>query len=259
MRLETTSALEQTGPIEPVPPEGAALGAATIRATSSAAGAAHRGPAPHGGPVVPLPPAAQSSRSRLGRSQPSRSRARREGGGGAAVLLAMAVGSLVAVGLGVYGRMHEPTQVAVNIAGFSSGIAAKSWLASGAFLLALVQLWSAAALYGRGRRRWRADGAPRWVSGLHRWSGRAAVLLTVPVAVHCLYAFGYQDSTPRVLVHSLAGCFVYGVFVTKMLVLQRPRSPRWSLPLFGGLLFTAITAVWLSSAVWFFTTSGLTF
>jgi hypothetical protein len=149
---------------------------------------------------------------------------------------------------------------ALNIVGFSSGLAAKAWLATAAFALALVQLWSAAALYGRVGRRWRATGgAPEWVAGLHRWSGRAAVLLTVPVAVHCLYALGYQDSTPRVLVHSLAGCFLYGVFVTKMLVLQRPRSPRWSLPLLGGVLFTVLTAVWFSSAVWFFSTSGLTF
>jgi len=176
------------------------------------------------------------------------------------LFVAAALGSLVAVGLGAYGRLHEPTAVALNIAGFSSGIAAKSWLASGAFLLALVQLWSAAALYGRVGRRWReGGGAPPWVAGLHRWSGRAAVLLTVPVAVHCLYALGFSDSTPRVLVHSLAGCFLYGVFVTKMLVLQRPRSPRWSLPLLGGVLFTAITAVWLSSAVWYFSTSGLAF
>jgi hypothetical protein len=176
------------------------------------------------------------------------------------LVVAAGLGSLVAVGLGVYGRLHEPAAVALNIAGFSSGLAAKSWLASGAFLLALVQLWSAAALYGRVGRRWRAaSGAPDWVAGLHRWSGRAAVLLTVPVAVHCLYALGYQDSTMRVLVHSLAGCFLYGAFVTKMLVLQQPRSPGWSLPLCGGLLFTALTAVWLTSAVWFFSTSGLTF
>jgi hypothetical protein len=180
--------------------------------------------------------------------------------GGAGVLVAAAVGTLVAVGLGVYGRVHEPAGAALNIVGFSSGLAAKAWLATAAFALALVQLWSAAALYGRVGRRWRATGgAPEWVAGLHRWSGRAAVLLTVPVAVHCLYALGYQDSTPRVLVHSLAGCFLYGVFVTKMLVLQRPRSPRWSLPLLGGVLFTVLTAVWFSSAVWFFSTSGLTF
>jgi uncharacterized protein DUF6529 len=187
-------------------------------------------------------------------------RAARRGGGGFGLFVAAALGALVAVGLGVYGRLHEPASVALNIAGFSSGLAAKSWLASAAFLLALVQLWSAAAMYGRVGRRWRQEGgAPGWVAGLHRWSGRAAVLVTVPVAVHCLYALGFEDSTPRVLVHSLAGCFLYGVFVTKMLVLQRPTSPRWSLPLLGGVLFTAITAVWLSSAVWFFSTSGLTF
>jgi hypothetical protein len=234
------SALEDTGPLRPVPRDGAA----------------HRGPAPHGGPV---PRQVEAPRPQPGRTQRGRRRLRGEGRGGVGVLVAAAVGSLVAVGLGVYGRLHEPTLVAVNIAGFSSGTAAKSWLASGAFLLALVQLWSAAALFGRLGRRRREAGPPRWVGGVHRWSGRAAVLLTVPVAVHCLYAFGYQDSTPRVLLHSLAGCFLYGAFVAKMLVLQRPRSPRWSLPLLGGALFTAITVVWLTSAGWFFTTTGLTF
>jgi hypothetical protein len=175
------------------------------------------------------------------------------------VLLAAAAGSLVAVGLGVYGRVHEPASAAVSVAGFSSGVHAKAWLATGAFVLALVQVWSAAALYGRLGRRWRAGGAPRWLPGLHRWSGRAAVLLTVPVAVHCLYALGFADGSLRVLAHSLAGCFLYGAFVTKMLVLQQPGAPRWGLPLLGGALFTAVTAVWLTSALWFFTTSGLSF
>jgi len=216
---------------------------------------------PHSGPNrertlprAPGYPAAPESHRRAAR------RSAAPGRGTSGLVVAMAVGSLVAVGLGVYGRLHEPSGAALNIAGFSSGIAAKAWLASAAFLLALVQLWSAAALYGRVGRRWRAAGvAPGWVAGLHRWSGRAAVLVTVPVAVHCLYALGYEDSTPRVLVHSLAGCFLYGVFVMKMLVLQQPRSPRLSLPLLGGLLFTTLTAVWLSSAVWFFSTSGLIF
>lgn len=27
----------------------------------------------------------------------------------------------------------------------------------------------------------------------------------------------------------------------------------------GGVLFTALTALWLTSSLWFFTTSGLTF
>lgn len=83
------------------------------------------------------------------------------------------------------------------------------------------------------------------------------MLLTVPVAVHCLYALGYQDGSPRVLAHSLAGCAVYGAFVAKMLVLGRPGMPRWAVPVLGALLFTALAALWLTSSLWFFGTSGV--
>ncbi|QNG55827.1 hypothetical protein H6H00_24405 [Pseudonocardia petroleophila] len=165
------------------------------------------------------------------------------------LVVAVALGTMVSVGLGVYGRVHEPALVAINVAGFSSGTAAKSWLGTAAFALALVQLGSA-------RRMHRGGG--RVAAGLHRWSGRAAVLLTVPVAVHCLYALGYQDTTVRVLVHSLAGCAVYGAFVAKMLVLGRPGGPRWAVPVLGALLFVVLTALWLTSSLWFFTTSGPT-
>jgi hypothetical protein len=170
-----------------------------------------------------------------------------------ALVIAFGVGSLISVGLGVYGRTHEPTFFALNLAGFSSGLAAKAWLASIAFVLAVVQLVSALVMYGRIPVR-----APSWIGGLHRWSGRVAVLVTVPVAVHCLYALGFQGGEPRVLVHSLFGCFFYGAFAAKMLVL-RARVPNWTLPVLGGAVFSALTALWLTSSVWFFATSGLTF
>ena len=170
-------------------------------------------------------------------------------------VLAAALGALVAIGIGVYGRVHEPTFFAVNVGGFSSGTAAKSWLATLAFLLALVQVVSSMIMYGRIKR----ISAPSWIGTLHRWSGRVAVLVTVPVAIHCLYALGFQSGEPRVLVHSLAGCFFYGVFVAKMLLLQRSGGPKWGLPVFGGAAFTALVALWLTSSLWFFTTSGLTF
>jgi Family of unknown function (DUF6529) len=166
------------------------------------------------------------------------------------LLLAVAAGTLVSVGLGVYGRLHEPTFAGLSVAGFSSGTAAKAWLASGAFALVLVQLGSAVLMYRT---------ALGWVGTVHRWSGRAAVLLTVPIAVHCLYALGFQLGSTRVLAHSLAGCFVYGLFVAKMLVLPRPDVPRWSIPVLGGLLFTALTALWATSSLWFFGTSGIVF
>jgi Family of unknown function (DUF6529) len=169
------------------------------------------------------------------------------------LVIAFGVGALISVGLGVYGRTHQPTFFALNLAGFSSGLAAKAWLATGAFVLALVQLVSALIMYGRIPVR-----APSWIGALHRWSGRVAVLLTVPVAVHCLYALGFQSGEPRVLVHSLFGCFFYGAFAAKMLVL-RARTPNWTLPLLGGAVFSALTALWLTAAVWFFATSGITF
>lgn len=171
------------------------------------------------------------------------------------LLIAAAVGTLVTIGLGVYGRFHEPTNFAINIAGFSSGVAAKAWLATGAFVLALVQLGSAMVMYGR----FPSITAPPWIGTLHRWSGRVAVLLTAPVAVHCLYALGFQDGTTRVLIHSLFGCFFYGAFTAKMLILNRTDSPPWSLPLLGGAVFTGLVALWLTSSLWFFTTTGFTF
>ncbi|GAA1847806.1 DUF6529 family protein [Pseudonocardia ailaonensis] len=170
------------------------------------------------------------------------------------VLVPTAIGSLVAVGLGVYGRLHEPTLAAVNLAGFSSGVAAKAWLASAAFVLCLVQLVSSLIMYGK-----IPVPSPSWIGGLHRWSGRLAVLVTVPVALHCLWALGFDAATPRVLVHSLLGCFFYGAFVAKMLLLSRGGAPRWALPVIGGLVFSALTGLWLTSSLWFFTTSGLTF
>ncbi|MDN5854507.1 MAG: DUF6529 family protein, partial [Actinomycetia bacterium] len=96
-----------------------------------------------------------------------------------AVLVPVAVGSAVAVTLGVYGAEHEPTGFAISIAGFSGTLAAKTWLTTGAFALALVQVGSALVMYGRVR----GVVGPSWLGGLHRWSGRAAVLLTVPVVV----------------------------------------------------------------------------
>jgi hypothetical protein len=91
------------------------------------------------------------------------------------------------------------------------------------------------------------------------WSGRLAVLVSVPVAVHCLYALGFQSSDLRVLIHSVLGCLFYGVFVTKMLLLTRKGSKSWAVPVAGGLLFMTIVLVWLMSALWFFQTRGLTF
>ncbi|MET8290241.1 MULTISPECIES: DUF6529 family protein [Streptomyces] len=161
------------------------------------------------------------------------------------------VAAAVAVGLGAYGRTHDPTGTAFNLAGFSSTSAVKSWLASTAFAFALVQLVSAFMVYGR-------LPGPSWAAALHRWSGRVAFLVAVPVAVHCLYALGFQTYEPRVLWHSLLGCFFFGAFSAKMLLLRSERLPGWLLPVAGGLVFVVLTSIWLTSALWFFRTFGVT-
>jgi hypothetical protein len=169
------------------------------------------------------------------------------------LFLPLAIGAAVSVALGVYGNLHSPSGIAVSIRGFSSPQTVKVWLATGAFTFALVQLVSALVMYGKvpGVR------APSWIGGLHRWSGRLAFLFALPVAVHCLYALGFAKYDLRTLVHSLAGCFFFGAFTVKMLILPRRGVPGWALPLFGGLVFTALVVLWLTSAFWFFTTIGV--
>jgi hypothetical protein len=174
---------------------------------------------------------------------------------GAGAFLAIAIGLSVTVVLGVYGRLHEPQFFAFNVSGFSSGTAAKAWLATISFLFALVQLLSALVMYGK----LPSISAPSWIGTLHRWSGRTAVLVSVPVAVHCLYALGFQPGSARTLIHSIFGTVFYGAFVAKMIVLQRPKSPQWALPVLGGTVFSGLVVLWLTASLWFFTTSGLTF
>jgi hypothetical protein len=179
----------------------------------------------------------------------------RSSGGGIAVLIAVALGALVAVGLGAFGKVHEPQFFSINVAGFSSGLAVKSWLATVAVVLALFQLASAFAMY----RLIPGGKAPAWIGTAHVWSGRLAVLASVPVAVHCLYALGFESYDNRVLFHSLFGCFFYGAFVTKMVLLTRKGLRGWVIPIAGGLVFFGLLYVWLTSALWFFQTNGITF
>jgi Family of unknown function (DUF6529) len=176
-------------------------------------------------------------------------------GGTVAILVPVLIGAAVAVGLGAFAKIHDPQFFSVSVAGFSSGTAVKSWLATLAVTLAVLQLVSAFAMY----RLIPGGRVPSWIGTAHVWCGRLAVLASVPVAVHCLYALGFQSGDSRVLFHSLFGCFFYGVFVTKMLLLTRKSLRPWVIPIVGGLLFFVLVYIWLTSALWFFQTTGITF
>jgi hypothetical protein len=99
--------------------------------------------------------------------------------------------------------------------------------------------------------------APGWTSLVHRWSGAVAFTLTLPVALHCMWALGLTTGSPRVLVHGLAACLFYGAYAAKMLGLRVRGLPGWALPVLGGTVLTALVLVWLTSALWFFSRSGV--
>jgi hypothetical protein len=168
------------------------------------------------------------------------------------ILVALLGGCAVAVLLGVYGKVHHPTGFSLDVAGFSSPLYAKAWLTTAAVVFAVVQLITA--------DRMRRPAAAAWLAPVHRWSGRIAILLTVPVIIHCLYALGFQSYSFRVLAHSVLGCFFYGAFVAKMLslsIIRRDATPRWLIPVLGGAVFLSLIGVWATSALWLFLTKGV--
>jgi hypothetical protein len=166
------------------------------------------------------------------------------------LVVALLSGCAVALVLGLYAGLHHPTKYALDVAGFSSPLYAKAWLTTAAAVFAVVQLVTGSRII-RGA-------APAWMPVVHRWSGRIAILLTVPVIVHCIYALGFQTYSARVLAHSVLGCVFYGAFVAKMLSLvQRDKMPRWVLPVLGGVVFVSLIALWATSALWLFATKGV--
>ena len=154
----------------------------------------------------------------------------------------------------MYAKTHTPTGDTIVTFGFPRVLPMKAWLTTGATALALVQV--ATAMWMWGRLPGVSRPAPSWAAHGHRWFGTAAFLLTLPVAYHCLWALGFQDTTARVTAHSFLGTAFFGVFTTKMLVLRSDRVPTHTLPLVGGLLATVLVAIWWTSSFWFFTNVG---
>jgi hypothetical protein len=97
-----------------------------------------------------------------------------------------------------------------------------------------------------------AGSQPRPVRLSHRLIGFGSFALTVPIAVHFLLAYGVQLTSVRVAVHSVAGCFFYGAFVAKVLLVQSRRLPGWVLPVAGGTLAVVVGVLWYTSALWYY-------
>jgi hypothetical protein len=166
-----------------------------------------------------------------------------------APLLVFALVSLVA---GLLARATEPSGKGWFDLGFSDTIHMKVWLATAAATLGLFQLFTAAWIFRK--LPWPK---PSWVNPVHRWSGRLAFALTLPIAYHCIFKLGFQSATTRTLMHSLLGSAFFGAFGAKVTIVELRRFPTPVLPIAGGFLFAVLIAVWYTSALWFFREFGV--
>jgi hypothetical protein len=161
----------------------------------------------------------------------------------AAALLAIAV----TVAIYVSGRLIQPDYT-FSLLG-ADPIPVKSLLATIVLGLAVLQVLLALWIFGRLPL---AGSPPRPVPLIHRLAGFAAFAVTVPIALHCLVAYGVQLTSPRVAIHSIAGCFFYGAFTAKVLLVQSRRLPGWVLPVAGGTLAVLVVMLWYTSALWYY-------
>jgi hypothetical protein len=153
----------------------------------------------------------------------------------------------VTAALYVAGRLHQPDYT-FSLFG-ADPIPPKSLLATMALDLAGVQVLLALWIY---RKLPLAGTPPRPVPLAHRLTGAGTFALTVPVAIHCLIAYGVQLTSLRVAIHSIAGCFFYGAFAAKVLVVHSRRLPGWVLPVAGGTLAIVLGVLWYTSALWYY-------
>ncbi len=171
------------------------------------------------------------------------------------LLVPLVAGSLFALGFGILARESGTSG---GYPGpwyklfFSDTLHLKAWCAIAALALACTQVFTAAWIFRK--LYWPR---PPWVNVVHRWGGRLAFLVTIPVAYHCIFKLGFQKTDTRVAVHSFFGCAVYGAFAAKVSIVRLHRFPWWVLPLAGGLLFAALVGVWYTSAMWFLRLEGI--
>jgi len=174
-------------------------------------------------------------------------------------LTAFAAGAVVALLVGVFGKVHDPTLAGTTTFGFRTVIDMKVVVSVVIGVLAVLQLIGALWLYGK-----LGIAAPSWLGTAHRISGAAAVVLLVFVAYHCLWALGLESGTladgepvsTRTVVHGVLGCAVLGAVVVKVVAVRSRRAPGWFLPVAGGLLFALLIGAVLTSAVWYIGAQG---
>lgn len=179
--------------------------------------------------------------------------------GMAVPLAAFGAGAVVALLVGVFGTVHDPTLAGTTTLGFRTVIDMKVAATMLIAVLAVLQLLGALWMYGR-----LGAAAPSWLGTAHRVAGATTALLVVFVSYHCLWTLGlvtgtWADGRPvtaRTVVHALLGCAVIGALVVKVVAVRSRRAPGWFLPVAGGLLFALLVGAVLTSALWYVAARG---
>jgi hypothetical protein len=174
-------------------------------------------------------------------------------------LTAFAVGAVVALLVGVFGRVHDPSLDGTTTLGFDTVLAMKVVVALVVGVLAVLQVLGALWMYGK-----LGFAAPSWLGNAHRASGVVALVLALFVAYHCLFALGLEYGhlhsgekvSARTVVHGVLGCAVIGAMVVKVVAVRSKRAPGWFLPVAGALLFTLLVLVVLTSSLWYLNEKG---
>lgn len=178
------------------------------------------------------------------------------GGRGRTWLTVSLVGfALVSLTIGLIAKqtVEQPYATPFFSLFFSDTLHMKVWLATLALLLGVAQLVTASRIY----ELLRFPPRGRFYNAVHRWSGRTAIVITIPVAYHCIFLLGFGTYDTRAYVHSLLGSMIYGALLAKVILVRSKGIPGFALPLAGGLLFSIILGLWLTSAFWFFRTAGI--
>jgi hypothetical protein len=175
----------------------------------------------------------------------------------ARLMLPLGLALAIAGGLYWFGTQHVPDYSGTALFGRTATdtLPLKSWLATGLLTLAAFQLGLALWMYGRLPGIGAAG--PR-TGNTHRAVGIVALLVTLPIAYHCAFAYGVKTNIDtRVAVHSLAGCFFYGAIAAKLIIVRSRRLPGWALPFVGGTLVALVAVLWYTSAFWYFNNYSL--
>ncbi|MDE0700291.1 MAG: DUF6529 family protein [Acidimicrobiaceae bacterium] len=125
----------------------------------------------------------------------------------------LVAGAAVALALGVYSVLHEPTGRDFVLWGFESAAAWKNALTLVVALLLVAQAvlsFKLAGMFG-----FRAT-ARRGLVDFRRLLATLAIGFSLPVAFHCVWVLGFGSDSLAISLHSILGCIAYGCVVATL-------------------------------------------